>query len=181
MVVWGDVTVPLLGHTIQPYSPLFTRSDPKLIDAMTDASKDTLAAAPARAITIEQAMADPDWIGPPVEDAWWRWDGRAVEYQLKREGTGIRDTWRQSIDGKGLAQRVNDANRGDLDASGAVFDREARRTAFARNGDIFVRELRSGALQQLTRTSEAESRPQWADDGGLVWRAGNDWYRWDGR
>jgi len=22
-------------------------------------------------ITIEQAMADPDWIGPPGEKAWW--------------------------------------------------------------------------------------------------------------
>ena len=138
-------------------------------------------AQPTAPLTLEQVMADPDWIGPPVEDAWWRWDGRAVEYQLKREGTGIRDTWRQSIDGKGLAVRVNDADRGDLDASGTVYDRDGRRSAFARNGDIFVRELRSGALQQLTRTSEAESRPQWADDGGLVWRAGNDWYRWNGR
>ena len=25
-------------------------------------------------LTIEQAMAEPDWIGPPVERAWWTWD-----------------------------------------------------------------------------------------------------------
>src|SRR5690606_15949616 len=35
-------------------------------------------------ITIEQAMADPDWIGPPVESAWWSWDGRQVQYTFKR-------------------------------------------------------------------------------------------------
>ncbi|NCT70016.1 MAG: methionine--tRNA ligase [Xanthomonadaceae bacterium] len=46
---WADVAAPLQAHTIQPYSALFTRIDPKLIDAMTDASKDTLAAAPAPA------------------------------------------------------------------------------------------------------------------------------------
>ncbi|WP_334178729.1 methionine--tRNA ligase [Pseudoxanthomonas sp.] len=45
VITWTDVAAPLQGgHTIQPYSPLFTRIDPKLIDAMTDASKDTLAA-----------------------------------------------------------------------------------------------------------------------------------------
>ncbi|KAB7763850.1 methionine--tRNA ligase subunit beta, partial [Xanthomonas maliensis] len=44
MTSWDDVLRPLTAHTIQPYTALFTRIDPKLIDAMTDASKDTLAA-----------------------------------------------------------------------------------------------------------------------------------------
>lgn len=30
-------------------------------------------------LTIEQAMAEPDWIGPPVERAWWAWDGKQVQ------------------------------------------------------------------------------------------------------
>ena len=59
---WADVANPLLAHTIQTYSPLFTRIDPKLIDAMTDASKDTLAAAPAPApaVTEKKAQAKAD-------------------------------------------------------------------------------------------------------------------------
>ncbi|WP_454830251.1 methionine--tRNA ligase [Pseudoxanthomonas wuyuanensis] len=40
---WQDLDVPLQAHRIRPYAPLFTRIDPKLIDAMTEASKDTLA------------------------------------------------------------------------------------------------------------------------------------------
>ena len=27
-------------------------------------------------LTIEQVMADPDWIGPSVEQAWWQWNGK---------------------------------------------------------------------------------------------------------
>ena len=43
---WEELANPLdNGHVIQPYSPLFTRIDPKQIDAMTEQSKDTLAAA----------------------------------------------------------------------------------------------------------------------------------------
>ncbi len=39
---WDDIASPLTAHRIQPYIPLFTRIDPKLIDAMTEASKDSL-------------------------------------------------------------------------------------------------------------------------------------------
>lgn len=56
---WADVAAPLQAHVIQPYSALFTRIDPKLIDAMTDASKDTLAAAPAPAAPAKKAEAKP--------------------------------------------------------------------------------------------------------------------------
>ena len=52
---WGDCDAPLLAHRINAYQPLFTRIDPKHIDAMTDASKETLkptldAAKPAAAV-----------------------------------------------------------------------------------------------------------------------------------
>ena len=39
---WTDLETPLLGHGIQPYAALFTRIDPKQIDAMTEASKESL-------------------------------------------------------------------------------------------------------------------------------------------
>src|SRR5690606_8771426 len=39
---WQDVEAPLLDHAIAPYQPLFTRIDPKQIEAMTEASKETL-------------------------------------------------------------------------------------------------------------------------------------------
>ncbi|WNH52974.1 methionine--tRNA ligase [Stenotrophomonas oahuensis] len=52
---WTDIVHPLTAHTIAVFAPLFTRIDPKLIDAMTDASKDTLAAAPAAAAPAKAA------------------------------------------------------------------------------------------------------------------------------
>ncbi|MCC5083888.1 methionine--tRNA ligase [Xanthomonas campestris] len=55
MTSWEDVSRPLTCHVIQPYIALFTRIDPKLIDAMTDASKDTMAAPAAPAATTASA------------------------------------------------------------------------------------------------------------------------------
>lgn len=131
----------------------------------------------ASPLSIEQAMADPDWIGPPVEAAWWAWNSSEVQYQLKRSNSLIRDTFRQPIGG-GAAQRVSDDQRASLDASQPVYDRQRQRMAFVRNGDIFLRDLGSGVLTQLTRSNEKASRPQFATDGGVIWRVGNDWYRW---
>ena len=50
MAAWADLDAPLLGHRINAYEPLFTRLDPKQVDAMVEASRDTLAGpAPAAA------------------------------------------------------------------------------------------------------------------------------------
>ncbi|MEA9581489.1 prolyl oligopeptidase family serine peptidase [Xanthomonas nasturtii] len=131
----------------------------------------------AAPLTIEQVMADPDWIGPSVDQAWWQWDGKQVQYLLKRDGSPVRDTYRQGIDGA-AADRVADTARAGLDAADPSYDATRQRMLFARNGDIFLRDLRSGALTQLTRSNEVESRPQFASDGGAIWRAGNNWYHW---
>jgi len=140
------------------------------------ANAQTPATAPAP-LTIEQVMADPDWIGAGVDNAWWQWDGQQVQYLLKRNGSPVRDTYRQPVGGA-AAQRVDDTERAGLDAANPAYDSQRQRMVFARNGDIFLRDLRSGALTQLTRSNETESRPQFASDGGVIWRAGNDWYHW---
>ncbi|MFD1297695.1 prolyl oligopeptidase family serine peptidase [Lysobacter gummosus] len=131
----------------------------------------------AQPLTLADTMADPDWIGPPVERAWWAWDGQRVQYQLKREGATIRDTWQAGVGG-GTPQRLDGAARGDIDAINPAYDAQRTRMAFIRNGDVFVRDLRSGALTQVTRSNDTEARPQFGRDGNLVFRVDNQWYQW---
>ena len=52
---WDAVATPLLGTTIERYQPLFTRIDPKQIQAMTEASKDTMGTPPAPDASPDQA------------------------------------------------------------------------------------------------------------------------------
>ncbi|UBB26434.1 methionine--tRNA ligase [Pseudoxanthomonas japonensis] len=67
VTAWPDLDAPLTGRNIQPYAALFTRIDPKLIDAMTEASKETLApattATPAPAKAAPAAPAKPETTG----------------------------------------------------------------------------------------------------------------------
>ncbi|MBW8822730.1 MAG: methionine--tRNA ligase, partial [Xanthomonadales bacterium] len=63
---WADCDRPLIAQRINAYQPLFTRIDPKQIDAMTEASKDTLqqtTPAPAVATIAAEAKNEPAFIG----------------------------------------------------------------------------------------------------------------------
>lgn len=128
------------------------------------------------ALTLDQIMAEPDWIGAPVESPYWSADGSAVHYSVKRSGSAVRDVHRIGVsDGKDSV--LSPAELASIDGKDAVYDTARQRAAFIRNGDVFVRELGSNRLIQVTRSSEDESSPQFsADQASLHYRRGNDWY-----
>ncbi|MEO8743448.1 MAG: DPP IV N-terminal domain-containing protein, partial [Lysobacteraceae bacterium] len=130
-------------------------------------------------ITIEQAMADPDWIGSPINTAWWSWDGKRAYFPLKRSGSSLDDLYAVDVAGGKPMAKIANNERAAIDASNPAYDSAHRRSVFVRNGDIFVRDLQSGALTQLTRSDEHESNPGFiAGDVGVDWQSGNTWYRY---
>ncbi len=44
-------------------------------------------------ISLDQAMAHPDWIGTPIESAWWSADSQSVFYRQKLIGSPVRATY----------------------------------------------------------------------------------------
>src|SRR5471032_1758899 len=103
-------------------------------------------------ITLDQAMANPDWIGTPVDAAWWGWDSHQVYYSQKRLGAALHDTY--AIAG-GPAKLVGDAQLANADAANMVYNRDHTRAIVLRNGDMFERDLKNGALVQIVRGRSA--------------------------
>jgi dipeptidyl aminopeptidase/acylaminoacyl peptidase len=151
----------------------------------TAAAGPTLAGVPAPApmpvpappgdLTLEQIMADPDWIGPPVRGAYWSADGRSVYYSTRRAGTQLDDLHRTNLaDGKDAI--VDGAAMATADAP-AVFTPDGKRAAFVRSGDLFVVEVASHRRAQITRSAQTVVAPQFSADGGLLsFRVGDDWF-----
>jgi dipeptidyl aminopeptidase/acylaminoacyl peptidase len=133
-------------------------------------------AAATTPVSLDQAMAHPDWIGTPVEHAWWSWDGKQVFYQQKRSGSQLRDTW-QAIPGK--PRLVGDAELANLDGAAVIYNRDRTRAILSRNGDLFERDRKNGALTQITRGSNGLASPQYAADGrSIQFRVGHEWLSW---
>ncbi len=133
------------------------------------------AASAAQGQTLEQIMDDPDWIARPPESAYWAWDGSAVLYERKREGSPLRDLWRIDPDG-GEPAVVADDRLPFVSARGGVPNPGRTRKAFARSGDIFIRDLTTGGLTQLTRTTDDEHSPMFMADGSVAFTRGGAWF-----
>ncbi len=151
-----------------------------LVAALCAASTAAVAAPAAPAditpITLDQAMAHPDWIGTPAETAWWSWDGKQVFFQQKRSASQLRDTF-EAVPGK--PRRVLDAELANLDSDKVVYNRARTRSIVQRNGDLFERDHKSGTLTQITRGASGLAAPQYAADGRSVqFRAGHEWLAW---
>ncbi|MFA9215662.1 MAG: prolyl oligopeptidase family serine peptidase [Sphingomonadaceae bacterium] len=150
--------------------------------ATTLATTLAISVAPTQAqtpITLDQAMAHPDWIGTPVEAAWWGWDSRQVYFKQKRQASPLRDTYLAGASLAAPAKLVTDSQLANLDSPNPVYNRERSRAIVQRNGDLFERDLKSGALTQIVRGTTPAADPQYSADGKQVqFRVGHDWYSW---
>jgi acetyl esterase/lipase len=133
---------------------------------------------PAADLSLEQAMADPDWIGPPVEQAYWSADSKAAYYRVKRAGSPLRDLHRVDV-ATGMDAIVPPAGMATADGPGGRSRREPV-VAFVREGDVFLRDLRTGALTQVTSTTAEETDPGFMADSRFVkFRSGINWFVYD--
>ena len=74
----------------------------------------------AQDLTLEQIMADPDWLGNPPEDAFWGADNQTAYFEQKRQGSSLKDLY--SVDTRGGAVApVAESSLSLLDRSTAVY------------------------------------------------------------
>ncbi|MGH8362411.1 MAG: prolyl oligopeptidase family serine peptidase [Gammaproteobacteria bacterium] len=127
-------------------------------------------------VTLEQIMANPDWIGNPPERAYWGWDSRHIYYWQKRQGSPLRDLYAVNVASDAVV-KVPDSDLGTVSAPGDSYNLAHTLKVFVRDNNVFVRDLRTGALRQLTRDSAAKNDAEFMADGERVqWHQGNDIY-----
>jgi dipeptidyl aminopeptidase/acylaminoacyl peptidase len=113
----------------------------------------------AEELSLEQIMADPDWIGNSPESAWWSDDGTTLYFEKKRDGSEVRDLYAVPAGG-GEPRRVADRDLPSTSVAAGDWSGDHRRKVFVREGDVWWRDVSSGQTRQLTRTNERESDPQ---------------------
>ena len=119
------------------------------------------------AITLELIMSDPDWIGNPPENAYWADGGEAIYFEQKRQGEEHKDLIRLEL-ATGESAVVAEADRGTASVAGGAWSRDRRFKTYSRHGDVYVKDLESASLSQLTRTAEPETEPFFMASGHRV-------------
>ena len=125
------------------------------------------------ALTMKQIMADPSWMGIAPSDASWK-DDDTIFYYLKQAGTPLFDVFSQPIQGDAKQLTLNEVHLASQ--SSGVSNAELSLKAFTYQGNIFVKDLSSGDIKQLTKDANHRSQLQFLVDGRLAYRQGTAFY-----
>ncbi|HEY3858819.1 MAG TPA: S9 family peptidase, partial [Gammaproteobacteria bacterium] len=139
----------------------------------------TPAAPAASGVTLEQIMADRDWIGNPPEAGYWSYDSKSVLYRVKRDGSALYDLYQADVAGT-AAHKISDADLPNASAQEGDWNRDHSMHVFVRDDNVFVRSVLTGRLRQLTRYKGHKDSPSFMADGSHVqWHEDNDIYVYD--
>ncbi len=134
-------------------------------------------AADAEALDLRQIMAEPAWMGNPVEQAWWQLDGESVIYRIRRDDSPLHDVRRIDL-ATGRDEILRFADQAELSGTNPVFHPHSGQALFIRDGNLFVDALDGSPARQLTRSQEIDQQAGFSSDGQFVhFRRGNQWWR----
>lgn len=135
-------------------------------------------------LSVRSIMRGPELVGQGPSRIRWTDDGRWIYFRWLPGGAAWdaeTEEYRVGADGTGL-ERVSDEMAramapalasGDISADG-------RYKVVSSDGDLFRVDRRSGGVERLTETGDAESDPRFLADGGVLYRSGENLFRLDG-
>ncbi|KKO47058.1 peptidase S9 [Arsukibacterium ikkense] len=126
---------------------------------------------PAIRLSMEQIMADPDWLGRSPQNAFWAADSSQVFYQQKRAGSELLDWYQRPLAGADNGVTVPLSQLHQIGSSNVQYSADKQLQAWVFEGNIFVRQA-DGQVQQITRSNANHSQPQFLADNQLIYRQG---------
>ncbi|MEM9387521.1 MAG: prolyl oligopeptidase family serine peptidase [Pseudomonadota bacterium] len=136
-------------------------------------------AASSQPADLAQIMADPDWIGSPVQGLWWQLDGSRALYRVKRSGSSATDVIAVDL-ANGESRVLDFAAQASSDGASPVIDARGQRALFTREGSLWLRDLRSGDLRQLSSADVPVSSPRFGAEPSTVhFQRGGRWWQQD--
>jgi len=138
-------------------------------------------------------MQHPDWIGAPVESAWWPGNDQGYWYRVKRAGSDVRDLYYMA--NEGVTSLVADADYPTVDGPWQRLDASGTQLLSIRDGQLLLRKLDVAGSQPVadnvtTATAIPETPLQLlfsgtepvvdahfaADDAGVFFLSANQWW-----
>lgn len=132
-------------------------------------------------LTLEQIMADPDWLGRQPEDAYWADSSDAFLYYRKREGSPLKDLWQVSLEADNNGELVTIPRLHEKSYEDRVISADKLFSAWIFKNNIFVKFSQNNKIYQLTRDNQSRSDLMFLTDGRLSFRMNDAFYTVDVR
>ena len=128
-------------------------------------------------LTLNQIMADPEWIGMKPYLSHWRYDSKAVYFDQYSSSEPYPKRVELQLDGQHRALIIGE--RYQTDQEDGVNNADNSLRAYIYRGNLFLSDRKSGKVRQLTQSSEHVTQVRFLTDGRVAYRQGDQFFALD--
>jgi len=129
-------------------------------------------------LSLNQIMADPDWMGNSPTEPHWSVDGLSVFYAQKANGHQHKNHFKVRLSDQ-LSSQVPEKDSLFLASQQAEKNQTATQGVFTFQGDVYWTEFSTGEIKPLTADDERQSNIRFAKDNRLSYFEGHSIFLYD--
>jgi len=131
-------------------------------------------------LSVEKIMRDPKWIGSSPSSPFWSNDGQLLYFMWNPDKAPADSLYYISVLNR-IPVKASVEQKQALNAQGNFIYNQARTAyLYARNGDIYYVDVKSGKTKRITQTTEGESNPQFCfNETMIVFNRNQNLYAWN--
>lgn len=127
-------------------------------------------------LSVEKIMRDPKWIGTSPEGVFWDLESKHIYFTWNPEGADLPSTYRTNASGTLTPEKVSAEIQQGLIRQ-YNYDSKKTQMVYTKNGDIFVKNVKTGVEKRITNTATNESNPRFSlDDKSIVFQQGDNFF-----
>ena len=123
---------------------------------------------PLTTLTVEKIMRDPKWIGTSPSNPYWSADGKYLFFNWNPDNSDNDSLYYITIADRIPKKATYDQRQNTITTQAIKYNTKRNAYVYAKNGDIFLYDLKSGKTRIITLTIEAEANPQFSNEDTRV-------------
>ncbi len=130
-------------------------------------------------LTVEKIMRHPKWIGIAPNHVFWSPDSKTVNFYWNPEGAPSDSLYSFTIHNPVPHKATLDERR-NLPSRYGRYNKAYTKMTYEKNGDVFLYDVPTGKISQITNTISKEFGPYFsADEKKIIFTIGHDAYSWE--
>ncbi len=130
-------------------------------------------------LTVEKIMRDPKWIGTAPSNIFWSEDSKQLYFNWNPD-KNAGDSLYSITPVNRTPQKVSTAIRRALPSVNGMYNRTKTKKVYEKNGDIFLLDIPTAKLIQITSTNEREFNPVFSfDERKILFTMAGNLFSWE--
>ena len=130
-------------------------------------------------LTVEKIMRDQKWIGTSPSNPTWSHDSKTIYFNWNPDSTQTDSVYAVSLTDRSPRKTTLSQRNARIPAN-AVMNNSKTAYVYSRNADLYLLEIKTNSVRQITRTTVVESNPEFAFlDSHIVYFAEGNLFSWE--